>query len=118
MGCDGKLYLFEKEGGGHTKGRGGEEGEEIPTNCSYLKGHKSFSIVSVSLVGVTDLVANVRERYPVLVKLIGLLLSLTKVRGQLANSTETNCFNRSRYWLNNSTLLWPAPSTHNGSTGF
>lgn len=28
---------------------------------------------------------------------------------QLASSTETNCFNLSKYWLYSSTSLWPAP---------
>lgn len=35
---------------------------------------------------------------------------------QLLSSTEMNFFNRSKYWLYSSTSLWPAPSTHSGST--
>lgn len=37
---------------------------------------------------------------------------------QLFSSIATNFFRRSRYWLYSSMSLWPAPSTHNGSTAF
>ena len=35
---------------------------------------------------------------------------------QFTNSMVMNCFSRSRYCPNSSTSLWPAPSTHSGST--
>lgn len=35
---------------------------------------------------------------------------------QLTSSTVRNCFSRSRYCMYSSTSLWPAPSTHSGST--
>lgn len=35
---------------------------------------------------------------------------------QLFSSIATNFFRRSRYWLYSSMSLWPAPSTHKGST--
>lgn len=37
---------------------------------------------------------------------------------QLFSSIATNFFRRSRYWLYSSMSLWPAPSTHSGSTAF
>jgi len=35
---------------------------------------------------------------------------------QLVSSCAMKCRSRSRYWLYNSTSLWPAPSTQSGST--
>lgn len=53
-----------------------------------------------------------RQRQPsvdVLELVLSLFPSAATVTCQLASSTDTNCFRRSKYWLYNSTSLWPAP---------
>lgn len=87
--------------------------KDIGASCYPLKKdvtYRSFSEASdsVALFWARQMVMST-DADARLESVVLLLPPATLQMCQLASSTETNCFKRSRYWLYSSTSLCPAP---------